>query len=79
MLLCLSLCVVSEMKEHQSEEKQPNQHRERTHVVRIGRIYEPFVLRVLEWTYRHLGGAEEVCVADSIVVHLELEHTINVR
>ena len=78
LLFCLSLCVVSEVQEHQREEKETNQHRERAHVVRVGGVNEPFVLRVLERAHRHLGGTEEVCIANTIIIYLELEHTVHV-
>lgn len=67
------------MQENERKQEHSGHHRERAHVVRICARYEPLVLRVLQRPHGNLRRAVQMRVAHSVVVHLELVHSVHVR
>lgn len=53
-LFCLAFTLISMVQEHQTEDEQSYHHRKGTSVVWVSRQNEPFILRVLSGTHRHL-------------------------
>ena len=53
-LVCLALYFISMMQEYQAKDKQPQNHRKGTGIVRVCRWNEPLVLSVFSGTHRNL-------------------------
>ena len=64
---------------NEREEEDGPDHRESADIVGISGANETRILGVLERSHRNLGGREEVRVADSVVVDVELEDAVDVR
>lgn len=63
---------------NEREEEDGDNHRESADIVWVSGANETWVLGVLERSHRNLGGREEVRIADSVVVDVELEDTVDV-
>jgi len=77
-LFLLAFALVAVMQEDEAEDEDSEHHGEGTGVVGEGGRDETLKLGVLEGAHRHLCCAEEMGVPDAIVVHLELEDTVDV-
>ena len=53
-LVCLALYFISMMQEYQAKDKQPQNHRKGTGIVRVCRWNEPLILSVFSRTHRNL-------------------------
>ena len=66
------------VKLDEREEEDAEHHRKGAGVVWESGRNESIILCVLQRTHRHLRGREQVCIADTFVVNVELENSVNV-
>lgn len=64
------------VEKDEREQKHTAHHGECAYIIRECTRYKAFVLRVLQRTHRHLGGAVEICQSYALVVYLELIHSV---
>ncbi len=71
--------VLLQMEKNEAEQEEPGHHAERGGVVRVRRLDKPLVLVVGQRTHRELSDGQKSSETRSVVVHLELIHSVHVR
>ena len=67
------------MKEDKRKQDHTYHHGEWTKIIWISRVYETFILRAFQRTYRHLSNTKEVGIPQTSIIYFELKYSIDIR
>lgn len=67
-----------QVQEYEGENEHSYHHGECRSVIRVSARYKSLVLGMLQWTDGHLRSTEKSCIANPVIINLELIDTVNV-